>query len=56
MQESLDKLDETGGESRNCAVCGHEEDEHELVDVGASSRTMCRACDAVHEFEPEPDV
>jgi hypothetical protein len=44
---------EPGVESRLCAVCGHDEDEHELVDLGASSRGVCRACDDAHDFEPE---
>jgi hypothetical protein len=48
-----DERDIDATETRTCAICGHDEDEHELVEVNAHSRTICRLCDDAHDFEPE---
>lgn len=50
-----DDRDEIGVEQRICAVCNHEEGEHELLDTGAQSRVVCRLCNDAHAFEPLPD-
>jgi hypothetical protein len=41
---------------RICAVCGHAEADHELIEADGASRVVCRECDDAHPFEPVPDV
>lgn len=56
--EAIDEQDlEPGGaEVRVCAICGHDESEHEKVELGSRTPRTCRACDDEHDFEPEPDL
>jgi hypothetical protein len=52
-----DDFDEAGVEQRICALCRHDESDHELVEQTAATpgHGFCRACDDAHEFEPLPD-
>jgi hypothetical protein len=52
-QQGLDERDLESTETSGCAVCGHAEDAHEHVELGARPLTICRPCDDAHEFEPE---
>ena len=49
-----DDLDEIGVE-RICAVCNHEERDHELVEAETQSHVVCRICNDAHPFQPLPD-
>jgi hypothetical protein len=57
-QDTVDQSDPEldGAEVRICALCGHEESEHEKLEADGATPQMCRACDDEHDFEPEPDL
>ncbi len=53
-----DDIDEVGVEQRICAVCRHDESDHELVEQTATTRGhgICRVCNDAHEFAPLPEL
>lgn len=50
-----DDRDELGAEHRICALCSHEEGEHELREANGDSHVFCRICNDAHPFEPLPE-
>lgn len=49
--------DESGAETRQCAVCGHAEDEHRVItDTPERGRPeVCLICNNEHAFEARPE-